>query len=199
MLTEQALSKAPATRPGDVQAPTEHEYPHLMIDTETMGRCPGAVPIAIGAVPFSVDRRETGPMLRVHVDLDSAMAYDELSVEAGTINFWMRKSDGWLQLQKSAVPLKKGLSLLRMHLDRQCKSSPKVWARGTDFDFGLVLRPAFEAVGRGLPWSYSNQRDHRTLGLGRPEHDGTHDPVADAYAQARQIADAGGPVRDLLS
>lgn len=164
-------------------------FPHLMVDTETMGRCSGAVPLAIGAVPFSVEDEIVGPATRVHVSFEDALRHG-LGIEAGTTHFWMENSEGWLRMQEGTVKLAIALHMLKVVYGNLCKSGAKVWARGTDFDFGLVLRPAYDAVGGDLPWSYSDQRDHRTLGFDRPQHDNVHDPVADAAEQARQIVNA---------
>jgi hypothetical protein len=158
-----------------------------MVDTETMGDAPPALPFAIGAAPFNLDG-EMGRPLRVHIDFEDAFQYEALGVTASTISFWMEQGEKWRRLQEDTVPLSDALQILGRFYESVCEEGARVWCRGADFDFGFVLRPAYDAVGTPLPWSHRRHRDLRTLEIEeRTETQIVHDPVSDAIAQTQDV------------
>lgn len=151
---------------------------HLMIDTETAGTCSGVAPLAIAATRFTAEtiREEFFET----IDLASALGRG-LQYEEDTLRWWTGQENFSL-VRHDPASLGEALSSLQAFYD----GDRSVWARGTDFDFGLILRPAFSAVGLGVPWPYSHVRDLRTVCPKRP-NDSTHHPLEDCLAQVRQL------------
>ena len=161
---------------------------HLMIDTETAGQCANAAPLAIAAKRFTEDKMGTD--FFVTVDLSSALGLG-LQYEESILSWWLRQ-DTYPSIRHKTTPLPEALSSLAQFYD----DDRSIWARGTDFDIGLVLRPAFEAANIEVPWKYSHVRDLRTLAGNRPEHS-NHHPLQDCEHQISQLQTAWG-LRDGL-
>lgn len=153
---------------------------NVMIDVETAGNCALAAPIAIGVVEFDANRITYEKLWKINLQdsLDAGM-----KVTASTINWWMGQPELWRELQDNTKSLAFVLSRLALSFNKDSI----VWARGVDFDFGMVLRPAYELLGMPLPWDFRNQRCMRTLELQYEKAEKAHDPLQDALAQTRAV------------
>lgn len=72
---------------------SEHTFPEVMLDLETMGNGPDAAIVAIGAVAFSLERAEISPSVFYRlVTLESAVRQGG-SIEPSTVIWWLQQSD----------------------------------------------------------------------------------------------------------
>ncbi len=153
-----------------------------MLDIETLGTSVGSVVTQIGLRRFNRQTGELGVGLSVNISIKSCLSYG-LTVDAGSLKFW------FLQPQKTflqePLELPKALALVGGFLGKKdC-----VWCHST-FDIP-VLQGAYNAVGQGIPWSFRNVRDIRTLcdlsgGGKRAKVEGdpkSHDALSDADYQ----------------
>ena len=178
---------------------------HLMLDIETLGVNPGCIVLSIGAVEFS-NGVITG-RFHAHIDPHSCEEYG-LKAEAGTTMWWLAQD------QKAQQALLSGEQhdlddVLASFIDTFDWKDLKVWANGASFDFP-ILKAAFEAVDRKLPWAFYNEMDFRTIKGLMPKADFdtmrvrpgvAHDALDDATAQAQtlikifELMQQGGPLR----
>lgn len=160
----------------------------LMIDIETLGTNPGCVILSIGAVEFHSE----GITSEFHAHIDPRSACNAgLTIEPDTVMWWLGQTQ---EAQKKLVEADT-VSLhdaLEAFVDTFEWKDLRVWANGASFDFP-ILKAAFDAVGRSIPWAYYNETDYRTLKniVGKSVFDTlrvspttAHDALADARAQA---------------
>jgi hypothetical protein len=126
----------------------------IMIDTETMGMPPFAVITQIGLRRFDRLTGELGAGICVNIQIQSCIDYG-LDVTGSSIKFWLEQPGR--SFLESPLSLPKGLSLVSEFV----RKKDIVWSHST-FDM-TVLQGAYIAVGQGVPYSYKNVRDIRTL------------------------------------
>jgi hypothetical protein len=161
----------------------------VMIDTETLGKSPGCVVVAIGVVEWSVDAGVTDIWER-SVNIESCQEAG-LDIDAGTLTWWLNQSPAAREQLDGGDDLERVLRDLR----DQVADADEVWANTPRFDCS-ILRAVFEAVGLEPPWRYWEERDYRTLRGELPDsiwpdikQDGIdHSAVADAQHQAECLA-----------
>lgn len=177
------------------------KYPHIMVDLETLSSSPTAAIIQIGAVVFNI--KELGPVFKVTIDLQSAMANGEVS--ASTLRWWMSQSDKARESVMNGDPsLFDALTSFRRWVLYQAgisshsygdeaKNEFKFWAHAT-FDFP-ILESASRSSNVALPYHHRQCRDLRTLEefygnrIEWPSRAGVHhDALDDAIYQARCAA-----------
>lgn len=140
---------------------------HYMIDIETMGTRPTSAIVQIGAVEFEIDTFEITRTFEKIISLSSCMR-EGLTVDASTIDFWMKQSEQVKKVvfnQDVEKDLKRAIWQLGIWMgaweDAVVKDNV-VWANGASFDFP-ILKNAFEVCGHPAPWHYWNERDCRTI------------------------------------
>lgn len=139
----------------------------IMIDIETLDTAPTAKIAEIGwcVIPSS---------LSVY-NFSSDFAADTISVtpvgqeflrlteSPATLEWWQDSAVRRAQLKKhieNGLPLQDALAQLVKVIE--IFRPMEVWCKGSSFDFA-ILRNAFAVSGMEIPWSYSIERDLRTL------------------------------------
>lgn len=161
----------------------------VMLDLETMGTEPYSAIIAIGAVVFDIDSREIKQEFYTAVQLESCMKVG-LSVQAGTIEWWMKQSDS---ARAAVTGPARILTSALYEFSWQLDSDTILWGNGSDFD-NVLLRCAYQKCGMEVPWSPFNNRCYRTI-KNLPQHRnnkivrvGTHhNALDDAKSQALHL------------
>lgn len=162
----------------------------VMIDLETLDNKPTAAIASIGAVIFDPRSDYIGQGLHIHVKLDGQDSNGR-TFGADTILWWLKQSDdarsALTRGQESALDMHDALTDLAIFISDDCE----IWANGTSFDLP-ILAHAYRSHYLGIPWSYWQERDLRTLkGLNkglRIERTGTHhNALDDAIYQARLV------------
>jgi len=129
--------------------------------------------------------------LQTHHDLAMDCIDRGMKVDAGTIDWWMEKPvEVWQSVRENDVPLPAALRNLNTFIDQGLQESHRTWAKGSDFEFGLMLRPAYDLTEVDPFWDFPprNFRCLRTLEVEdsvKPEI--PHDPLSDAKAQAKDV------------
>lgn len=174
---------------------TQFNWPDVMIDLETASKSQGGAILSIAAVAFDPNavggdpyQQSLGPTFRQNVDFQDCIDRD-MTVDASTIDWWMSNDpEVWESIRENSVPLPQALIGLNKFLIENTEDRQRTWAKGIDFEFGLMLRPAYEYVSFDTPWHYRDLRCVRTLEVEdshKPEV--PHDPVSDAKAQAMDV------------
>jgi hypothetical protein len=165
---------------------------NIMLDLETMGTCPDAAIIAIGAVSFGKNFIES--RFYEVIDLDSCVDGGGI-MEASTVLWWLVQNDA----ARKAIT-SEGVSLLTglQHFNAWCatlgdKKDLLVWGNGSDFD-NVLLNATYARLGMALPWYYYNNRCYRTIKNLYPDikitRAGTkHNALNDAENQANHLMD----------
>jgi hypothetical protein len=176
---------------------------HVMLDLETMSVMSNAAIVAIGAVAFDPDTGDLGPTFYCNVDLDSSAAYG-LHIQGRTVMWWLERSeDARTALLDDPLPLDEALRRFAAYL--RPLGEICVWGNGATFD-NVILGNAYMAAGLEQPWSYTNDRDVRTIeaiGQGicdaaeEVERQGTHhNALDDALYQARYVSQIWQALRE---
>lgn len=163
---------------------------HVMIDLETLGTGPTAIPISIGAVKFNPTNRHA-IMESFHVGIDAQSCADlGLKIDVGTALWWMDPErqeafKQWFAMLKYPLPL-----ALDGFAQWFGPASLPTWGNGASFD-NVILRNAFKACGMKEPWGFHHDRCFRTLknlhpGVKVPPMPGTaHNALHDAVYQVQ--------------
>lgn len=151
---------------------------NVMLDLETLGTRPGCKIIAIGAVEFNPEG--LGAEFYAAVQLTGQ---DELSMEPGTIAWWLQQSDeARASLFASPVPLDRALNDFGSFLVGLDDDGITLWGNGADFD-NAILATAYAAKKLEQPWKFYRNRCYRTLKGLVPDlkavHTGTHHQALD--------------------
>lgn len=158
----------------------------IMLDLETLSSAPDAAIVSIGACTFNAPERER---FYIVVDAESAQRAGG-RIDAATCCWWMQQSDAARSVFNAieVVPLYHALDQFGEWLE-PWRAHLRLWGNGSDFD-NVILRGAYERLGRKAPWSHRQNRCYRTLKNLRPEigiepHGVHHNALDDALAQAR--------------
>ncbi|MCK5021209.1 MAG: 3'-5' exoribonuclease [Candidatus Peribacteraceae bacterium] len=151
----------------------------ISIDIETLGLDRDSLVLSIGMVEFALRPKELGevelpyPCYGNHQNGNTIYpAVDEQTckvservIDPGTVRFWLDQklnfSDLLFKNFKYGTRLDECYDALNTFYDKVDARNARhvdVWMKGTDFD-GVILKSLFGK----LPWSYSQQRDVRTL------------------------------------
>lgn len=166
----------------------EYRPRRIMVDLETLGRHPGCVILAIGAVEFDEITGDIGKRFYTHISRASCTAAG-LFEDAETLAWWADQSDeAKAVLHAASKPTAPELAAALNHFAAFLKDDDEVWGNGSEFD-NAFLASAFRAAGMPTPWDFWNNRCYRTLKNLRPdiplERVGTyHNALDDAQSQA---------------
>lgn len=163
---------------------------HIMLDLETMGTCPNAAIVSIGAVRFDLKLGNLYDEFYCNVSLKSAVRGGGI-IDPDTILWW---------LQQGEKAKKEIMSAESMHIEAALKafsdwvrkkSIEGVWGNGSDFD-NLILQNAYKRLNGEAPWSYKVNRCYRTIAALFPEmrrKQNTHHALEDARNQAHHLCE----------
>jgi hypothetical protein len=171
-------------------------YPHIMVDLETLDNVPGGVILSIGAVGFNAQTGQLGPEFYAVLD-KSSCDFLGLTTSTETLNWWASQSDEARAVLRDAtggsglhadLVAQEFSNWIGTHFERD---KVHMWSNGADFDLPF-LQVLYARCGLRLPWKFYNNRCYRTLknlfgGLvPKPEFDGTkHNALDDAIFQAK--------------
>lgn len=137
---------------------------NVMVDLETLGTCPGASILSIGAVAF--DHQTVGNSFYVVIGRQSC-ADVGLFEDPDTLKWWDRQSDAARSVLIEAnglacSTLDGALMSFNHFLMRHGGKSCKLWGNGSDFD-NTILLAAYRAAKMPLGWGLYNNRCYRTI------------------------------------
>lgn len=176
------------------------EFNHVMVDLETLGTNHDSVILSIALVLFNLNG-EIAISKEIHFDIGSCLEKG-LKVSGSTIKWWLEQSeDARFQITsplKDRNSLELGLVEVENFIHRILEQYAfpldplYFWGNSASFDLG-ILKNAFNAVGRKVPWQYWEEMDMRTLTNLLPEQniifEGTpHNPLDDCYYQIKQLS-----------
>ncbi len=193
-------------------------FDHIMVDLETFDNIPTAAMSSIGALAFDPyadwingEVPDDVPVFYKNVDINSCIKAN-MSVDGGTIQWWMEQSDSarkalfdpapeklpsvmwafskwvWDQREPKGKDLKTGRTTYKPYY---------IWSHGATFDLP-ILSYAYRQVNKIQPWNFVNARDTRTLfhiafnaKRGSYTDDGTkHNALDDAFTQVMWVQEA---------
>lgn len=185
-----SLNGNEANRPdgADIGVPVRRR---IMVDVETMGTCPRAALVALGAVVFSADGVCEAEGFYRRIDLASALAAG-LVADGDTIRWWMRQSDE----ARDEVARMPGdeLSYVLYEFGKWLADNggvePEIWGNGAASD-PVWVQSAFGVCGFEVPWKHWQVRCFRTFRelMGWPRTQNDHHALRDAINQARMAAE----------
>lgn len=164
---------------------------HVMLDLETWGTRPGSALRSIGAVCFTIYPWKIEPTFYRNIDKESCLIAG-LTVDAETVSWWQRQSpEAVATLESDPRPLAEVEK--SFHDWFRSAGGKYVWCHGANFDEPLWAA-ACRAIGRSVPWKYSDVRCTRTLFAmadfdmrSIPREGVAHDALADAMHEARCV------------
>jgi len=139
----------------------------IMIDIETLGGPPDAVPVTIGVAAFDLTSNTVIEKFQIHVHVGTAQKAG-LTLDAGTVMWWVAQSKEAQAslISKSAVSLNQALTGLTEYVSkrrsRNFNNRLNVWGNDPDFDM-VILTAAYKALGQEPPWRYYETRSTRTM------------------------------------
>ncbi len=162
------------------------EKNNIMVDLETMATHPNAAIVAIGAVRFTDELKDTFYQV---VDLQSCIRAG-LDVNGDTVNWWLLQEDAARQaITAPGIGLTQALNLFAIWLGKDAV----IWGNGASFD-NAILANAYHKTDIDLPWKYYNNRCYRTVKNFYPSikltRMGTlHNALDDSVSQAVHLID----------
>jgi hypothetical protein len=166
---------------------------HIMVDCETFGTLPGSALRSIGAVTFDPHGNEQQEQsFYCNIDRTSCEAAG-LKIDPDTEHWWNQPER--LEAQAALLHDPWDLRYAAFHFEAWWLSqqATHLWCNGACFD-EPIIRVAFAAVDRKIPWKYWNVRDTHTIwdiaGVNpkNVSREGVaHNALADARHQARCV------------
>ncbi|MFA5626182.1 MAG: 3'-5' exonuclease [Thiohalomonadaceae bacterium] len=189
----------------------ETNLKHVMVDLETLGTATdSAAVISVAAVRFDLRGGDidTANVFHRNIDLSDALTYGR--VDAGTLKWWLGtdRRDIFFDIVYDKEARKMRTVLEELYSWVTLNKGVIPWARGIDFDFGLLDR-LYRETGAQNPFSqFWKRRDLRTLidvarHAGVPllevERDTTqaHNALADVIHQSREAIAYSAALRGL--
>jgi hypothetical protein len=164
----------------------------IMIDIETLSTKPNALVLTIGAVrfdPFADDSTlKNGPndmdMFYARIDPES-FTWPDVDIDDSTVAWWGKQSEAVREEAFSAED-RQPIAKVMEDFYKWCQPCERVWANGSTFDI-IILENICRNLGRGVPWSYFQVRDARTVYKMVPYHErvnpALHHAAWDCWAQ----------------
>jgi hypothetical protein len=172
----------------------------LMLDLETLGKKPGCVITAIGAVVFDPEALPANGA-RLGAEFYQTISIADscrlgFEVDGDTLEWWITQ-DNAARAAMVEEPVEVNEALLRFcrFLQEQFESEPRIWSCGPSFDIS-ILKAYFDAFGAPIPWHYRAERCVRTvLGTWMDAFDADGDQVTtkhqfDAKVEHHALEDA---------
>lgn len=175
-----------------MDADKDTQKTRVMLDLETLGKKPGAIIVAIGAVKFG--HGEIQSEFYARVDAESCERIG-LTMDASTVIWWLGQSEAARnELLQPGESIRTALSLFTRWIG---DPRPEIWGNGPLFDNG-ILAEAYDRAQIPRPWKHSSDRCYRTLKALHPdiapEPEGiAHHALDDAKNQARHLMRIMGP------
>lgn len=165
----------------------------LMIDTETMGLPPDGALCSIGACFFDMGKREIGPTFERTINLATSVR-DGGTLNPSTIIWWLGQSEeARKSIRFSAEDIRTTLTDFAAFIAQHSSAKEvRPWGNSNAFDL-TIIGTAYKRAGIEQPWSWSRERDFRTVRNMFPsipydpseKGDGAHNALADAIFQAK--------------
>lgn len=135
---------------------------HVFLDLETLGVTPGSAVMVIAAHAVN-SLGEWVDSMQVRVSRVSAEQYG--TADEGTLKWWSEQSEraqreAFMEGPRVQLPL--ALNHLDAFFGRLPTADVQVWGNSPTLDCQL-LRDAYAATGKTVPWAYYQERDCRTL------------------------------------
>ncbi len=133
---------------------------NVMLDLETWGTRPGCAIRSIGAIMFDPHTDELGATFYANISNDSC-SQAGLHVDPKSAEWWGKQNP---KAQEMLLTDQLTLTEAGERFDAWWRKNGGifVWSHGADFD-APVWAAAMHAVGREVPWKYSNARCTRTV------------------------------------
>lgn len=133
---------------------------HSTIDLETLGTCPNAVILTLGAVRFNPKTEELYDELYLRFDVDSQLDLGR-KVDEKTMEWWGKQDKDvmWEALDPEG---RLDLNYCLDQLNKFLVGSSKIWVHGCGFD-SVLLESLYRMLQRPIPWQYWQIQDSRTL------------------------------------
>lgn len=180
----------------------------VMIDIETLARSERAVVISLGAVAFDAevpapDGTEGLPMFYTAIQFEDQK---DREINAETVRWWMNQNadaqhaafttEASTNFHDGQMGTARALFGLREFIQFQAGADRKVWAKSPSFDLN-ILENLYAEFNVSLPWTYSQERDVRTIisAAGVTNLPGAHEPIADCQVQISMVWDAYARLR----
>ena len=173
---------------------------NLMLDIETLGVDPGAVILSIAMVEFDLSTGATGREFFWKINLEDSMK-NGFIINPKTLKWWLGQNievfKQNIELTKAELPnstIKQVMLEIRNVFMYSLASGIEVWGNSNRFDLGILI-PYLQSQGHNNLWSYSNERDVRTLVALNPDIKGKvlekakldnldlHNPIVDCKVQ----------------
>jgi len=156
---------------------------HYSIDLETLDTEPSAVVLSIGIVPFNQSLIYPGRLY--HPDIQEQINKGR-TISGDTFFWWLSQDSGAREAIYS--PERFEMKTILTSISEFMIDAEGVWGNGSDFD-NVILGSLYTQEDMRRPWSYTRNRDLRTLRLlvngPVPEYQGTaHNALDDARNQA---------------
>ncbi len=158
----------------------------VMVDLETLGKRPGSIIFALGAVKFGEGKILAEFYERIDPESCERLG---LKMDVDTVLWWMKQSDAArAEVLLPGRPLTEVLTEFSTWVG---DLEAEMWGNGATFDNSLLVA-AYECIPLPLPWKFPNDRCFRTVRSLHPERPflrtGTrHNALDDARNQALHL------------
>ena len=163
----------------------------VMLDLETLGTRPDTVILTLGAVKFDPFDAEGdfGPGIYMRLDIEEQLRLGR-TVDDSTIEWWAQQ-DSIVRDEAFYGGERDDLDTLHRELNRFLVGVGDIWCQGPVFDIA-ILEDLYRSRNWGLPWSFWQIRDSRTLFSvhGDPRikgRDQAHNALVDCIYQAQGV------------
>lgn len=178
------------------------KYGNVMIDLETLGLSTNAAIVEIAAVEFNPYTGEIGEVFDRTINPDDWNGYGRRVFDGKTLSWWFSQGKetieaSFMNQDKVCMGLHGAIEHLSIFL-LECGASiddwPAIWCNGLSFDIPKLEEEYRNCGRRGIPWSYRQLNDVRTITNLRPEikesieFEGVkHNPVDDCLHQIKVL------------
>lgn len=136
-------------------------FPHVMIDLETLDTKPSSRILSVGAIRFNGKGQCAETVLYAHPSMEEQKDKGR-TTSASTITFWERQSS---QAREEAFKLEKdrcSIEQLNKDMTAFFQNVEYVWGNSPSFDL-MILRDLFDQFELNTPWKFWQERDVRTI------------------------------------
>lgn len=153
----------------------------VMLDIETMGTHPSAPIVAIGAVYFDSEIKDT--FYRT-----IKLSTNKGKIDGDTVVWWLQQSE---EARKDIINAKTPLVDALLAFSEWLPKGVEVWGNGSNFD-NVILRSAYQLHDMDCPFPFWKDRCYRTVCSLYPDNKriqlGTyHNALDDAISQTKHL------------